>query len=204
MTPCWLSHSSVNNKYMKIYPCRALAHLNRGQLETFSWTGWLKNPCLWAPIVLFLTSFRCQWVSPKSSHPCPHCACSPHPHLHPHVEGLESLNKDAQRLGSLEPCHRVKLSYREGRLQTGEPRRFSQETRTASWLHARHGTEEIYFGHRARAQELRRRVGNCMDDGQRWASCIHTRCCSTARCSGRASCRPSVSSVMSHSVNRNG
>ena len=113
------------------YPVRALAYFNIGQLETYSWTGWHRSPCLCVPIVLFLTSSRCQWVSPKSSHPCPHCACSPHPHLHPHVEGLESLNKDAQRLRSLEPCHRVKLSCREGRLQTGEPRRFSPETRTA-------------------------------------------------------------------------
>lgn len=56
-------------------------------------------------------------MSPKSSHPCPHCACSLHPHLHPHVEGLEGSNKDAKRLGPLEPCHRVKLSYLEGRTQ---------------------------------------------------------------------------------------
>lgn len=33
-----------------------------------------------------------------------------------------------------------------------------------------HGNEEIYFGHGARAEELRRRVGNGVDDGQRWAS----------------------------------
>lgn len=33
----------------------------------------------------------------------------------------------------------------------------------------RHGAEEIYLGQRARAQELRRRVGDGVDDGQRWA-----------------------------------
>lgn len=33
------------------------------------------------------------------------------PSLHPHVEGPGSLNKDAQRLGSLEPRHRVRHSY---------------------------------------------------------------------------------------------
>lgn len=103
-------------------------------------------------------------------HSWPHCACSLHP-LHPHVEGLETSNKDAQRLGSLEPCHRVKfdLSERSHRLRERRRRTTSFLGFGARALH-RHGTEEIYIGHRARAQELRSCVGNGVDNGQRWAS----------------------------------
>lgn len=63
------------------------------------------------------------------------------------------------------------LTYLKGRTDSETRRR-----RTTSFLGFgaralhRHGTEEIYIGHRARAQELRSCVGNGVDNGQRWAS----------------------------------
>lgn len=116
--------------------------------------------CIWA-------SSRCQWVSPQLSQPPRHCACALHPHLRPHVQELEGSNKDAQRRGSPEPRHRVKPTF----IPTSEPEA-SQRTFNppGSLVGARHGAEEIHLGHRASPPELRRRVGNSVDHGQRWGS----------------------------------
>lgn len=100
------------------------------------------------------------------------------PSLHPHVEGPKSLTKDAQRRGSLDPRYRVKHSDL-GDTDTDVCCSFSRRKTPRFSVSARvqHGTEEIYFGHRARAQELRLRVRNCVDNGQRWESRIETSVC---------------------------
>lgn len=73
-------------------------------------------------------------MSPSLHSSAPHCACSLPPLLSPLVEGPESFNKDAQRLGSLELCHRVNLRYLWGHTHTQRRRRVDLAERLVlSW-----------------------------------------------------------------------
>lgn len=134
--------------------------------------------------MLFLTQSRCRWVSPKSSHPLPQCACSLHPLLSIHtsrdLKAWIKMLSVSGRSSLVTGWNRVIWENSRGRvvqIQQKERPRFSVSARV------QHGTKEIYFGHRARAQELRLRVRNCMDNGQRWASRIQNICLLTPRSS---------------------
>lgn len=54
-------------------------------------------------------------------------------------------------------------------------RTFNRKVSPGFLVGARHGAEEIDLRHRASPPELRRRVGNSVDHGQRWASRTDTR-----------------------------
>lgn len=134
-----------------------------------------KQPCVSA--VLFLTPSRWQWVAPKSLHPRPQCACSLHLLSILTSRDLKAWIKMLNVSGrwSLVTGWVIWQNYAE--TSGADPSR--RRPRSLVSARERHGTEEIYFGHRARAPELRSRVRNSMDHGQRWASCIKTSRCST-------------------------
>lgn len=119
------------------------------------------------------------WVSVGVSwgerQPRRHCACALHPHLRPHVEiARKNLTKMLNVAGgrSLVTGWKKDFGFFNFYFSGLDASRRTFNCKSVAWFSlvgARHGAEEIDLGHRASPPELRRRVGNSVDHGQRWA-----------------------------------
>lgn len=107
----------------------------------------------------------------------------------PTSRSSKGSNKDAQRRGRPEPRHRVKhnSSCPEFCGPDASRRTFDRTAPPAAPVGG-HGAEEVPLGHRASPPELRRRVGDGVDHGQRWVPA------ESRRSPGRAGVRISRSS----------
>lgn len=143
-------------------------------------TFWAEAPESWVFFGLRASS-RCRWVSPQRFQPCRHCACALHPHLRGARKALTKMLNVAGGRSLVTGWNRPSFLFSG---LDASRRTFNRRVSPALLLGARHGAEEIDLGHRASPPELRRRVGNSVDHGQRWASRTDPRCCRTLKRAG--------------------
>lgn len=169
-----MRRATLTNKTPRLYPGRVVAHINSP--VHFIGRGVNKNSRATHSVSVGVS----QLFAFLAPHPPRRSALRMRPasFLASFVKG-ESRDEDAQRLGCVAPLHLVKATRLTGRGRRHTHARDARyprlRTRTSARVDeglnkaqpGRHGDEEIHLGDGARSPELRRRVRDGVDDGQR-------------------------------------